>query len=126
MSGFIAFLLLSSGLDVLHPFQITLDPGVNQAKKKNADEHQDLDQRKDARASLDPTTKYRGHWENKSNFNLEDDKYQRDDVKSDVKVHPGAAHGGFAAFVSRQFPGLRIVRPEQFTDEQIDPDKPKA
>ena len=50
-------------------------------------------------------------------------KIKCDEVKSDIKIHPGTAGRRLTAFVSRKLSSLRIVRPEQLTDQQIDADK---
>src|SRR5690242_1669332 len=126
ISGFMAFLPRALGLDVLYPFKIAFDPGVDQTEKENADEQQDFDQSENPDTAFDPPAKHGGHRKDERNFDFEDDKDQSDDVKTDIEVHPGAAHGGLAAFIGRQFAGLRIGRPQQLTDQQVDADKPES
>src|SRR5687768_5397576 len=85
IKGFIPRLLTGSSPDLFYPIQISLDPGVNQPKKKNADEKQNLNQSENTHSTFNPAPEHRGNGEEKSYFHLEDNKDQRYEVKTDVK-----------------------------------------
>src|SRR4030095_14883026 len=74
INGFIGYLLIALGLNLLCPFLITFGPCVNQAKKENADKNQHLDQCKNPHPTVNPTAENRSHGKDESNFNLENDK----------------------------------------------------
>jgi hypothetical protein len=63
-----------SNLDFLYPLQVTLGPGVDQAKKQDANENKYFNKRKQPLSILDPAPEHRGHWKDKGNFHLEYDK----------------------------------------------------
>src|SRR4030095_1860910 len=107
-----------SNPDFLHPLQISLGPGVDQAKKQDANENKNLDKRKEPLSILDPAPEHRRHRENKGNFHFEYDKDQRDEIKSYIKIHPGATACRLPALISREFTLLRVRRPSQFANQQ--------
>src|SRR4029434_7387505 len=115
-----------SNPDFLHPLQVALGPGVDQAKKQDANENKNLDKRKEPLSILHLLPEHRRHWKDKGNFHFEYDKDQRNEIKSYIKIHPGATACRLPALISRKFALLRIRRPQQFADQEVDTDESEA
>src|ERR1043166_4889752 len=127
INGFIALFYASrpgeSNLDLLNPVQVSFDPGVDQAQEQDADEDENFNERKKPLSGFDPSSKHRSHWKYKRYFDFKDDENQGHDIETNIKIDPCAAHCRFTAFVSGEFTHLRVRRPEQPSNQQIDADK---
>src|ERR1700675_2339686 len=93
----------------LDPFEIAFGPGVNQPQHENGYKQQDLHEGKGSLPAFDPTAKSGGDGKDESDLDFEDDKNQRDDIKTDVEVDPRAAGRRLAALVSRELARLGVV-----------------
>src|SRR3990172_10411690 len=119
-SGFTKHLQRQLGLclDLFYPLQIPFGPGINQAEKEDPHKNQDLHEGKEPISALDPAPKSGRYWKDKNDLYLKDDKNQRNDIKADVEIDPGATTGGFSTLIGRKFAHLWILGSDQPADKQ--------
>src|SRR4029077_7855240 len=115
--------VIESNPDLFDPLQVSFGPCVDQAEKKNPNENKYFDECEQSLPVFNPAPEYRRHRKDKSNLNFKYDENQRYDVEPNVEVDPRAAHRRLTAYISRKFADLRVRRPEQFSDQQVNAHK---
>jgi hypothetical protein len=109
------------GLFRLHPFQGSFTPGINKAENQDAQEYEHLHQSEQAKL-------LKGHrpGEKENDLNIENNKYQSENIITDIVLNPGCADGGFAAFVVLKLDLTGPVRTKQPGSKESDQDKAYA
>src|SRR5262249_13173607 len=64
-----------------------------------------------------------GPGEEERHFNIEDDEEQCHDVIAQIKLHPGAADGRFAALIDGELFRVGPSRPDDTSDDQVNEDE---
>lgn len=99
--------------DHLHPVKIPPAPDGHQTDCENEEEDKHLHKGYQAKVLEYNRPGKQDHY-----LHIKNKEYQRDDVKADIKLNPGASFNLFTAFISRVFQGASLRRCDESLKEE--------